>query len=402
MKETIRLYLILTVLSKSASAFSSAIYSVFLLDKGLSLAEISMVNAAFYITIVFFEIPTGLIADTYGRKKSYLIACILWTVGLSLYGCATTFWHCVLVEVFLGIGLTFSSGAFESWCVDRLREQGHKGPLTNLFQKQIMYSHAAMIASALCGAWIAQKNLRLPWFIGGGIMLVVCIVATLWMKETRKSQKTHVSKMSSIRVAKYSLITMKRRITASYRFAHKSRAFLFVGCIGALHALTFSAPNMQWQPYFQSFFPAEFSLGIIKGGISVALIIGAAVSHRMISTRTSVPTVLLGLTVVTGMGIGLSVFSEYGLIALSPFLVHEIARGAFDPIKKDYLNQHLPSNSRATLLSGESMFRMFGGAIGLVLSGFVAEHCSIPCAWIGSGVILVLGSLLLFRWLPSR
>src|SRR5687768_3279108 len=116
------------VLSTLASSFIWGINTLFLLDAGLTVTLAFAANACFTAGQVLFEVPTGALADTLGRRTSYLLgaatlfASTLLYVGLwKLEG---PFWAWAVVSALLGLGFTFFSGATEAWLVDGLKATG--------------------------------------------------------------------------------------------------------------------------------------------------------------------------------------------------------------------------------------------------------------------------------------
>jgi len=80
-----------------------------------------LVNAAFSFAEFVFEVPTGVVADTLGRRVS-LLFCLITLLGATLAYVALPalglgFWSFVLVSIALGLGFTFWSGAAEAWLV---------------------------------------------------------------------------------------------------------------------------------------------------------------------------------------------------------------------------------------------------------------------------------------------
>src|SRR4249920_2682230 len=114
-----RTYLILTLGNTLAASFIWGINTIFLLDAGLSNLEAFAANAFFTAGMVVFEIPTGVTADTVGRRVSYLLGTVTLAVTTLLYvllwSVEGPFWAWALVSVGLGLGFTFFSGAVEAW-----------------------------------------------------------------------------------------------------------------------------------------------------------------------------------------------------------------------------------------------------------------------------------------------
>jgi MFS family permease len=82
-------------------------------------------------------------------------------------------------------------------------------------------------------------------------------------------------------------------------------------------------------------------------------------------------------------------------------MLHEFGRGIFSPLKQSYVNNRLPSEQRATLLSLESMLVKFGALIGLIISGLLAQNFSIRWTWLFSGLFLTIG-VILFTWTKNK
>src|SRR5213593_273658 len=132
-----RTYLLLTLLTTLAASFIWGINTLFLLDAGLSNTEAFAANAFFAVGQVIFEIPTGVIADTRGRRFSFLLGAatllastllylVMWQLHAPLLGWA-------VASILLGLGFTFFSGATEAWLVDALRATNYSGELETVF-----------------------------------------------------------------------------------------------------------------------------------------------------------------------------------------------------------------------------------------------------------------------------
>jgi len=97
--------------------------------------------------------------------------------------------------------------------------------------------------------------------------------------------------------------------------------------------------------------------------------------------------------------IGLLIASA--MLGLGPtligFLVHEMGRGTFPPLEQGYLNRRLESDKRATVLSFGSMIKQLGSAVGLLLSGYLANSFSIGVSWLVSGIILGAGIIIFWQ-----
>jgi MFS family permease len=169
--QVLRTYLTLVAVSTSASSMIWGINTLFLLDAGLSIGEAFAANAFFTAGMVLFEVPTGVVADTVGRRTSYLLGAAT-LVGstllyLLLWQTAAPFAAWAVASVLLGLGFTFFSGATEAWLVDGLNATGYRGSLDAAFAKGQVVGGIAMLGGAVGGGLLAQwTNLGVPYSSG--------------------------------------------------------------------------------------------------------------------------------------------------------------------------------------------------------------------------------------------
>ena len=168
-----RIYLVLLLGNTLAASFIWGINTIFLLDAGLSNLEAFAANAFFTVGMVVFEVPTGIVADTVGRRASYLLGTVTLTATTLLYVLLwelhAPFWEWAVVSMLLGLGFTFFSGAVEAWLVDALQATGFTGSLDSVFAKGQVVSGFAMLTGSVIGGYVAQvTSLGVPFLLRGG------------------------------------------------------------------------------------------------------------------------------------------------------------------------------------------------------------------------------------------
>ena len=183
-----RTYLVLTLGNTLAASFIWGINTIFLLDAGLSNLEAFAANAFFTAGMVIFEVPTGIVADTVGRRESYLLGTITLTVTTLLYvwlwEIHAAFWLWALASLGLGLGFTFFSGAVEAWLVDALHATGFTGELETVFGRGQIVGGAAMLTGSLAGGVLAQEvSLGFPFILRGAVLAVMFVVAFVLMHD---------------------------------------------------------------------------------------------------------------------------------------------------------------------------------------------------------------------------
>src|ERR687897_585902 len=171
-----RTYLTLLLGNTLAASFIWGINTLFLLDAGLSNLEAFAANAFFTAGMVLFEVPTGIVADLWGRRASFLLGTITLAVTTGLYvllwEVEAAFWAWAVVSLLLGLGFTFFSGATEAWLVDALNATGFQGTLESVLARGQVFSGIAMLTGSVGGGYIAQAtSLGVPFVVRAAVLV---------------------------------------------------------------------------------------------------------------------------------------------------------------------------------------------------------------------------------------
>src|SRR5688500_19081804 len=171
-----RTYLLLMLGNTLAASFIWGINTIFLLDAGLTNLETFAANALFTAGMLLFEVPTGIVADTVGRRASYLQGTVTLAASTLLYvllwQIEAPFWQWAIVSMLLGLGFTFFSGAVEAWLIDALTATGFTGNLESVFGRGQIVMGVAMLTGSVAGGYIAQAtSLGVPFVLRGVILI---------------------------------------------------------------------------------------------------------------------------------------------------------------------------------------------------------------------------------------
>ena len=180
-ERVVRHYLVISGLFTLSASVIWGVNTLFLLDAGLDIFEVFVVNSAFTVGTILFEIPTGVVADTTGRRRSFLLSAATLAVGTLAYvmisftgGGLVPF---SIASLVLGIGFCFYSGAVEAWLVDALRATGYDRQLDPVFARGAMVSGVAMLVGSVGGGLLGSVDLALPYLVRAGLLAVVFVVA---------------------------------------------------------------------------------------------------------------------------------------------------------------------------------------------------------------------------------
>jgi len=393
-KKIIHLYLFLAAGEALATSLVGAIFVIFLIEQGgLNLFEVSIVFMALAGTVFVLEIPTGIIADVFGRKISCVCSYFLTSLGLFAFAISESLFAFVLAAIILATRSALLSGASQAWMRDSLKHNSYSGKTMPIRVRKNQLIYSADIVGILLGSFLADKSIVFPFIVGGFAMLLVGTVAAIFMKEDYFVRE----KLSF----KRNIQTMKEKFKASVVYGRNNKAVKFVLLMGLIQTIAAKVFIVQCQPFFFQFFPNKASLGFLYVAMSITTIVGTTQSSWFLSKLQNPRKTLITLQIAIGLGVllaGASVAFPPLIvlpIALSAFLLFNFAGGAFDPVSEEYLDKNIPSKERATLISFESMACGIGSVIGLIFGGYVAEIFSISAAWILIGGLLIVFSLIM-------
>lgn len=384
----LKTYVALTLLSTFASSFIWGINTLFLLDAGLGITQAFAANAFFTAGQVLFEIPTGIVADTLGRRASYLLGCATLFVSTLLYllmwQTSAPFWAWAVVSMLLGLGFTFFSGATEAWLVDGLRAAKYKGTLESVLAKGAIASGVAMLTGTLAGGVIAQfTNLGVPYILRAVMLLLTFSIAFGFMRDegfTPRRSSSFLNEMRSI-----------FKSSLKYGIGNPPVRWLMLSApfAGGIGIFAFYA----MQPYLLELYGGSKSYAI--AGIAAAIVAGAQIiggllvpyAGKIFHRRT---TLLLVGSASSATALALMGIVPIFWVVLVLLVVWSILFAAAGPIRQSYINGLIASQQRATVLSSDNLLSSSGGVVFQPALGKVADVWGYPASYIASAAIQLL------------
>lgn len=381
-------YYVLVLGNTLAASFIWGINTLFLLDAGLTNLEAFSANAFYTIGVLLFEIPTGAVADTMGRRWSYILGSLTLAVTTGLYWLMwvwqAPFWGWALASLLLGLGFTFFTGAIDAWLVDALGAVGYAGSLERVFGRSVAVSGGAMLVGSVIGGVVAQAtDLGVPFLLRAGVLVVMVVVAGLLMRDIGFTPDRSEGPVRAVRTVLRASLTHGLG-NPPVRWLMLASPFTAGVGFYAFYAL---------QPYLLELWgdPEAYSVA----GLAAALLSGSAmlggfvapVVRRRFHKRTS--TILLatvtGVVVLLGLGLVQSFWVAVALVA-----AWGVMSSIDDPVHRAYLNDMIPSKQRATVLSFDSLLGSGGSAIAQPILGRSADIGGYGVSLVLSGAISAL------------
>ncbi|QNE35262.1 MFS transporter [Leifsonia shinshuensis] len=384
-------YLTLLLGNTLAASFIWGINTLFLLDAGLTNFEAFAANAFFTAGMVIFEIPTGVVADTIGRRASYLLGTITLSLSTAFYW-LLWLWHApfgwwAVASILLGLGFTFFSGAVDAWLVDALAVTGYTGSLESVFGRGLVVTGVAMFVGSVLGGVIAQvTNLGVPFILRAVVLVIMFVFAFFAMRDLGFTPDKSMGPLKATRNILDQSIEhgMKKR---SVRYVILSAPFASGVGIYAFYAL---------QPYLLELYgdPKAYSIaGLAAAILSLAQVAGGILAPRLRRLFAKRTTTVIGASlssIVVLVLLGLTAFFWFAVVLL---VIWGFVYAVAGPVRSAYLNDMIPSKQRATVLSFDSLFGSLGGVFIQPGLGRAAD------LW-GYGTSLVIGGAIELIGIP--
>jgi MFS family permease len=395
-----RVYLTLLLGNTLAASFIWGINTLFLLDAGLTNFEAFAANAFFTAGMVIFEIPTGVVADTVGRKASYLLGTVTLSVSTALYWLLwlqhAPFALWAVVSVMLGLGFTFFSGAVDAWLVDALTASGYEGGLEAVFGRGLVVTGVATFGGSVAGGAIAQTtNLGVPFLLRAGVLLVMFGFALVAMRDIGFTPDRSMGPLRATRnVLRQSVDHGLRK--PSVRYVVLSAPFASGVGIYAFYAM---------QPYLLRLYgdEAAYSVaGLAAAALALAQIVGGVLAQRVRRLFALRTTTIIGAS--AGSILALVALGGNGLfsVAIVLLVVWGFVFAVAGPVRQAYLNDMIPASRRATVLSFDSLFGSLGGVVVQPALGRAADLWGYGASLVVGGAVELLGIPLLLASRRTR
>jgi MFS family permease len=387
-KRVIRSYLVINALFTLSASLIWGINTLFLLHAGLSIFEVFVANAAFTAAMALFEVPTGVVADTLGRRMSFLLSEATLAVGTLAYvGVAAIHGGLLLfclAGLILGLGYTFYSGAVEAWLVDALGAIGYTHELDGVFARASIVSSVAMIVGTVGGGLLGQINLSIPYVARAMLVLVAFAVGFRTMHDIGFTPRAmHLEGIVG---------EMRKVARAGITYGWRKPAVRLLVMESFLLYGFFSWAWYAWQPYFLDLLGRNlvWVSGLIAAMFSLASMGGNAIVKRVAKPGMRRTTILLASSaivtacfLVTG---GVQIF----WVAVPVFIFASFVGGVSQPVRQTYFHGLIPTDQRATLVSFDSLIGSVGSVGGQTGLGWLSQERSIPAGFVVGGLATLI------------
>lgn len=364
----------------------NAIYYVS--QAGLNPLQLVLIGTIMEVAVLLFEIPTGLVADFFGRKKSLVIGTFIIGIAHLLEGSFPTFWAIAVGAALWGIGWTFISGAETAWIADELENN----ELDHVFLKGARYSSLGSFLGIIVSVLLATVfTVQSAILMAGGTLVLIAIISLLVVPETKF--------VSIARKDTTSFQQMQLAIKGGIAQIKGNTILVGLAAITLFAGLASEGFDRLWGAHFIEGFGLNDEDAIYWFGALFAIafllnIVVLKVIEIYVNGRFTMVLVWLNSLLVIAM-LFFAFSGSYLLAALLYWIIASLREVNY-PLISAMTNKQLQSQGRATALSMYGQLDALGQVAGGPLVGMIALYTSIQ-GGIATSAILTI-PILYFLW----
>lgn len=344
----------------------------------LDSTQIFTIQAAYALSILLLEVPSGYLADVIGRKKTLLLGALFMPVGLAVYIFTSSFFAFILAEFIIAIGNSMRSGCDSAFIYDTAIRLNAKSEYKKYEGRSAFYTRIGTAISSVLGGLAALLSLNLPFYINIGTSLLMLPLALALVEPKRDTLEVKNPFKDILNICHFSFANPQLRLLMLF-----SALILSTGIIGI----------WSYFLYYESLGISVGYFGVLFAVFQLAAAVGSRNSHsleKILGLKNSILSIML---------IG-CIFLLLGNIQ-SPLMILLIFLNAFlwgfsYPIFLDQMNRLIKSETRATVLSVANMTGSLSYVILAPLFGQLVDRFSLSKSHTILGIYVLICGFVAF------
>jgi len=378
-------YFVYTALKGFGFGLFLAVWVIYLQhQRGLSLSQAALIDATFFVAAALAEVPTGIVADRFGRKISMTAGAALMCLGIFGWTLAPTLPLIMLAYVAMGVGITFLSGAEDAFFFESLQVTGRGDDYTRLLGRVSAIFPGALALGSVAGGLLAAIDVVLPFLIAGLVLLITLGIILTFKEPQTDKPSAGLPRPSFGEVLRQSFTLLRARPTLRYPILY----------LAIVPLASFMIESVFVQPQALALGVPLAGIGVIAMAVQLTNMVGSAWSERVTArfgegrVLYTAPLVICSSLMVLA---ALQVLPALLLIALMGFLTAVVR-----PILVSRIQDELSDDTRATMLSMQSLTFTIVAAISQPTLGALADHWGLPAAYVALAASVSLLMVVLF------
>lgn len=343
--------------------------------KQFDLLDVGILETVFHMTSLSMEVPTGVIADVFGRKISRILGILSYMIYIGIMLFSPSFSVILIGFIFCGLSYTFESGSGDALVYDSLKIIGEEERYMKVNgNKEVIYQIAGAI-SLFVGGYVISVSYDLSWYITA-VFYVLALITIVLMKETPLIEK---AKRLSIKKLLYNQYVVSSKIVL------QNKRLLYLIIIGSMTAAPVTAIFLYLPEHLTTLEYTKFEIGIFLGFHALFAAMGGYFAHKL-EKRYKEKKILYFVPLFVAISFWLMLIDS---IIFIPFILIGFFDSMFYVVLGDYINKIIPSDIRATALSFFGLMFSFVMIIIFPVIGLIGKMYTL---WTGFLVLAVIVS----------
>ncbi len=350
-------------------------YRLFVTDQQVGILD----GMAFAIGLLA-EIPSGALADRFGRDKMVRLGHILAGIGLLIQAAGSDFFPFFIGQAIMMIGVSFVSGADEALFFERLKFTRKSAAWRKLLIRGSQVALITTLSATILGGWFHTINPRIPWVLTGVSFIIAALL--IWSVKDERPKKVRQKVLAEI--SEY-----LADIKTGFQQFRLPQLRLYVPIILTVQGLFYTAgygllrlvllSNFHFSPFWGSIVVA--SSGLVTVGVLSYL-------HKHAEKMSEKHTLtVISLTAAASLLLSVADIGYWGYFVILTLYAGE---HILAPFMSEVLNYHSSDNQRATVLSIASFFKTLPYVALAPLIGSLSTYGQLDYFLLGWPILIII------------
>jgi MFS family permease len=381
--------------------FFDAFFILFLLEKGISFTQIGLLYAVREVVTNLFELPSGIIADSFGRKRALSGSFILYISSFVLFYLFQNFWFFLLAFMLFGLAEAFRSGTHKGMIMDYLKLQNQDDQAANYYGHTRSWSMVGSALSALMAGFIvlyggSYESIFLYSIVPYALnfLLIISYPGSL----DRSLEPAGHKKRRRLGYASRMLLDLLKQAPVLRILYSSAVHTAYLRAVKDYIQLVMI--NLAMLLPFMMHLEDEQKGGIFIGVSYFIIFLASAYASRFSSfisgrSHRNMTWITLLASFVFGIVSGMAFKMEFWLISLLAFALIYVMENIRKPLLTGAIADEVPKEILTSVISAQSLLRTIITALLALVFGIFADHFGVGVSLLSVSALLLLVSLLI-------
>lgn len=367
---------------------TSGIWMLYLVQKGMNLLEVGLLEGIFHITSFLMETPTGAVADLFGRKSSRIIGLFFRIISAVLMITSHSFLGCAIAFILTALGYNFESGASEAMIYDSLKVMKQEDQFMKVTGKLEVIYQLASVLGLFLGGFIGTLSYPLIYLIVISMTIVLIGIALFFREPMIGKERTE----------KIGILTsLKGQYVDSYKILKGNNRLIYIIVFGSMISTFLTLSFFYMQVAWKNHGFIEWQIGLFLGLSSVFGAFGGWIAEK-VDKRFGDVFIMKYFPYVMVLAIPTFYYAQISIVS---FALLSMLESIIFVATRDYMNQLIPSDKRATILSFDSAMFSLCMITLFPLFGWISDGIGINRTFLLLGGVFLILTLMNTRILRN-